>query len=732
MRQAEIGSRFLILAIFFLSAASCSPTFISESYTSFSPNPHILLSSETNPAHAILNATSSLPENAENAENTEIIQNEYSYKNQQSLDTAQLIMTDRSYQIDKAVSNFILWINKTADKSIYAEEENVTYTIKYKNNGVSAAKYVTIIDALPDVEVVSMSPSADYVAENNLTWDIGTLVPGQSGSITLEVKQPKTFNSNFDDDSGVSGNGFVNIWKSLSTHEEINTLCNTATISGIYEDKRYPSVSSSVTVELGARSVANIKNKEHGSGYYRESQSSKINNTIPSIRLKKDLSARYEPVALSLPENKVQRISSKWSDCTSASTNENGSLNSVVDENRYMDLINRDTSYDTRNSEITYSSQGNFSGGIAHIGYTKRAAGSKKDTTYISETYHGSFQTKQSLDSFKTSPTYKKEASGTGFVSSEKIASCSLRSNELGSGSYQSAESIQGGSIKKIITLVHMPNNQLAGASKIRYDSKWSEAMYALDTEKDTEILNRISSADYVQKDALMSSSFFSMTGGFNGTNNLNARALEDAMNSTGESFRLDQVLIGSLRLDTTIGLGQSLKYVYPHINLTKRVFHQDDDIFTYRIWINNDGNETLGPVVVVDQIPVEATFISSTLRPIVQGRIVSWTLQALPPGETTIIDLKISLESISPAVINRVQAVARYQNRTILAEAASSPYDTIDGMTTNESIKLEDATTYGDWKPPSCFYLNSSMTGCGTEIDDYYNNLSDNCSDIP
>ena len=728
--------------------------YFSELHTSsFNSNPHILPSSETNYTQAWSNEIS-IPTGGINEANniafdeeskkkigavllednlpndTEITENEYSYKNRQFLSASQIIINERRDQINEAVSNDI-WINKTAEKTSYGRTENVTYTIKYGNKGGRADK-VVIVDILPDVEIISVEPSATSLIGNNLTWDIGTLDRGQSGLITLVVQQTDIPNLDFKEDSSVSGDGFVNIRKSISTIKENDSLTNTVIISGIYEDG-LSKTSSSVTVKIGVRPEANIKNLEHGSGYYEESQISNLNNTITSIKLKKELSAKHRPVELSLPRNRVLKLSSAWSDRTSASTNENGTVNSAVDENRYMDTINKDTSYNIRNREIIYSAQGNFSGGIAQIGYIKRAAGSKKNSAYISETYHGSFRTEQFLDSYGTSPTYKKESSGIGFVSSQKLVGCNQRSYEQGSGSYESAESIQGGTIQKNITLVYMPNNQLAGASKIRYASKWGEAMYTRDAEKGSEILNRISSADYVQMDALMSSSFLSMTGGFNGTNYLKAREIADVKKSTGESFRLEQVLTGSFRLDTTIGLAQALKYTYPHINLTKRVLNQDENIFTYRIWVNNDGNKTLGPVVVVDLMPVEATFISSTLKPSLQGRIVSWTLQALPPGETTIIDLKVSLANISPAVINRVQAVARYQNRTIISEAASSPYDTLDTQEiTNESIELEEATTYGEWRPPSCYYLNSSMTGCEKEIEDYYNNLTENCADIP
>ena len=187
-------------------------------------------------------------------------------------------------------------------------------------------------------------------------------------------------------------------------------------------------------------------------------------------------------------------------------------------------------------------------------------------------------------------------------------------------------------------------------------------------------------------------------------------------------------MLIGDYHMDTAISFGQALKYAYPHINLTKRVLSRDGNTFVYRIWVNNDGNKTIGPVAVVDLLPEGASFISSTLKPSVQGRIVSWTLQVLPVGQTQTIDLKAWLADISPNVINRVQAAARYENRTIISKAASSPYDTIEKSKeiTNESIELEEATSTGEWRPPACFLLNSTMISCEKEIDAYYNNLSE------
>ncbi len=629
-----------------------------------------------------------------------------------------------------------LWINKTTNQSSYSKEENITYVIEYGNNAKEQTfAEVCVTDILPDVEVINAYPLPDLANENNLTWNIGTLGPGENGSIILEVK-PDITKLDFFEDSSVSGKGYVNTRKKISTLKSNAPLSNTAIIKGVFQGKATGIISSTVAVIINLVSI-NVKSSEHGSGYYKEDQRSSLNNSKSTVKLNKELSARHESVSLNLTGARSIELSSLWSDRTSAWTNSSGITTSVEDEYLYMDSIEKEISYNIAGSEIIYSSVGDFSGGIAHIGYNRkepREPGRKGNVAYISETYHGSFKVSQHLDSYGTSPTYRKGASGIGFVSSQKVLNCDKRSGEQGSGIYNSAESIQADTVEKNIDLSYMPNEQKAGKSNITYANKWGEFMYTRDPDKGTEIMNRISSADYVQKEALMSKTYLSMTGSFAGTDYLKAKALSRSNNSTGESFHLEQQLVGSYRLDTTIGLSESVKYSYPHINLTKRVLSHSGSVFTYRILVNNDGNKTLEPVAIVDLLPEGATFISSTLKPSLKGRLVSWSLQALPPGETQIIDIKVTLPSISSSVINRVQAAARYQNRTIIAEAATSPFDTIatGNATTNESIAKEEALSTGDWRTPVCFDINSSVIGCEYYRNEYYDSIAGECEDIP
>jgi uncharacterized repeat protein (TIGR01451 family) len=221
------------------------------------------------------------------------------------------------------------------------------------------------------------------------------------------------------------------------------------------------------------------------------------------------------------------------------------------------------------------------------------------------------------------------------------------------------------------------------------------------------------------------------MKGAFNGTNYLKTRVLADVKNSCEEALKIERHLAGSFNLDTTTFSGE-IKYAYPHINLTKSVLKIEKDmierdgyVVTYRIWIGNDGNQTLEPVSVVDSLPKEETFISSTVKPTVSGQNISWMLQTLPMGETIVIDLKASLPGTSLSAKNRVQAEAKYQNLTIIAEDNSSLYDIEDAEHEKERRLLEE-TVYGAWAPPLCYNLNSiTSRTCERDLDAYYNNLS-------
>jgi hypothetical protein len=98
----------------------------------------------------------------------------------------------------------------------------------------------------------------------------------------------------------------------------------------------------------------------------------------------------------------------------------------------------------------------------------------------------------------------------------------------------------------------------------------------------------------------------------------------------------------------------------------------------------------------------------------------VSWSLLALTVGARETIDLTVRLEFLSQDPVNRVKAVAQYQNRTILAEA-SAPEEVILPV---PSYNVSTNFSSGPWVPPPSFGLNLNVTDCEKDIDEYYNSL--------
>ncbi len=231
-----------------------------------------------------------------------------------------------------------------------------------------------------------------------------------------------------------------------------------------------------------------------------------------------------------------------------------------------MNSMNKVSSFQVDSSETVYSSRSNFSGGEAEIRYVRHDPNSKRNAMEISEIYHGNFTTGQSLDSYGSSASYTKYANGTGYVSSDKRVGCNQRSDEHGSGSYESEEKISAGNIHKSSNMTYEPNNQSAGGVKIDYGGKWSDLMYTRNPAQGSEILERISSADHIQKETLIGPSFLGTTGRFNGTEYLRARLIDTSsvINGTGATAEVERTLIGNYRLDTTIAISTLPKYIYP------------------------------------------------------------------------------------------------------------------------------------------------------------------------
>jgi conserved repeat domain len=92
-----------------------------------------------------------------------------------------------STEVFEKITN--LKITKTASKSSVKVGENFTYTIKVKNEGEIDAINTIVSDDLPaEVEYVSASPTPTTQIGNSLTWNLGTVAPSTTQTITVTVK----------------------------------------------------------------------------------------------------------------------------------------------------------------------------------------------------------------------------------------------------------------------------------------------------------------------------------------------------------------------------------------------------------------------------------------------------------------------------------------------------------------------------------------------------------------
>jgi uncharacterized repeat protein (TIGR01451 family) len=84
--------------------------------------------------------------------------------------------------IDSAISSGVAVINT-----------DFTYTMTVKNNGTSAAKNVVLYDALSsDFKFVSASKALDAQENNNLTFNLGDILSGETKTIDVVVKAPSS------------------------------------------------------------------------------------------------------------------------------------------------------------------------------------------------------------------------------------------------------------------------------------------------------------------------------------------------------------------------------------------------------------------------------------------------------------------------------------------------------------------------------------------------------------
>jgi uncharacterized repeat protein (TIGR01451 family) len=102
--------------------------------------------------------------------------------------TASVAVTGYSYNSPAAFS-----LTKTAGATQIAPGANVTYTISYSNYGGTAASGVVITDTLPTGLTYASSTSGGVNASGTVTWTIGSVAAGASGSVTVTATAATPF-----------------------------------------------------------------------------------------------------------------------------------------------------------------------------------------------------------------------------------------------------------------------------------------------------------------------------------------------------------------------------------------------------------------------------------------------------------------------------------------------------------------------------------------------------------
>ncbi len=624
-----------------------------------------------------------------------------------------------------------LWINKTAEESEYSAGDEVVYTILYGNamnctaGGPNCtAEDVVVVDRLPELaEYLWASPRPSRASGKVLVWEVGNLSSNENGSITLVVKIPERPDVRFDESSSVSGEGFVSIRERLSTDRRPYDLTNRANITGIYRRVNVSSYdqddiiisqdSSEATINVVEAPGTEIWAVEHGSGYYEEDRIARLNSTNKSISLDKEIFAKRRATTFSLPMDRQLDYNSSWTDRTCAKNRVRSE--SVAEDYRYAEYIDKRSSFLLDENQTVYGSDAEFLGGMGHVGYLKLDPETGDALMILDEDYHGSFRVEESIDSYGKGVSYEKTAIGEGFVSADHRVDDSQRSFEHGSGHYESDELMATGTIYKDSRMVYVPNTQTAGSLVLNRSSRWHEGM---STRGDEYIISeRTSSANYIDKETVVDSSSLSIFGEFEGRQDV--KAAVQAGPHEEEMVVIDQTFLGSYKVATSIGIHKAPKYLEPHVNVTKDQIASGEDAVLFRINVTNDGNKPLGPIVVVDLLPPGLVFINSSLRPEIEGGLLTWTILSLPIGGKLTIDLWTGLKG--SAQINVVAVTADYDGGVVRAENSCVAIPSglylgpeVQFVSENETETEDNATLKGElWSPPDWNLTSDSVVCC-------------------
>lgn len=339
-----------------------------------------------------------------------------------------------------------LAVKKTAINKTVSRGEDVTYKIEIYNtdtgpNAVSPTDIVVKDVFNRPVEFKSASPPPDADG----LWRFDKIDPGQSEVITLVVKVPEEQEFNFTSESGVSGEGFVNVADDYSTTLDPYPLKNCVYVSFLNgTTQKTETVSDCETVTVLGEAGSELSTREHGSGTYESDELVSVRTENKSISMEKDMAATYSPTSIGLYRGRTLDYSSRWTEEASAKNRVTGT--SMSEQYRYATFIDRESRMFLDENESVMNIDSEFDG-MGHIGFLKMPSNTSTahdtPTIEVREDYVGSFKILQKVDEYGSSVSYEKAASGSGLTVGDRRIKDSQRSYESGTGAYDSEEIIE-------------------------------------------------------------------------------------------------------------------------------------------------------------------------------------------------------------------------------------------------------------------------------------------------
>jgi uncharacterized repeat protein (TIGR01451 family) len=605
----------------------------------------------------------------------------------------------------------ILTIEKTTLNTSVYQGEDISYTIKVCNAGVpntgtdfGTLTNVNVVDILPkNVVLLSVYPEPT----TGLTWNVGSLGPGECFEAHLTVRVPDT-DFRYDMSQGVKGEGFVNVYNNYDTTVDPGYIqnCAYATADGV------GTVSDCANTTVIKEPGTQLHRREFGSGTYASEELSKVRSENKSIIADTSLQASYRPSSFVLPQGRSIDYKTLWTEkskarntVTGASMTEEYTSATKIDKERSMEL---DKNGSIMKTEVEFTGQG-------HIGVLKKQSPNshpKARTIFESrEDYAGSFKIYEMVDEYGSSVISNKSTSGLGYVAVDKKIRGSQGTYESGSGSYHSEEVIYTPTsyMAKNISLVHSPANYSYSPSFVAdQDMLWSEGMWsksgglsggnlitdtgpsrklaassclANGTSPGTLISEKYSNLDNLQKETIASGlNEMKTTAQFNGT--ADYRALSHGENGTDEVDN-EERYVGRYEINRHVILTGTSKYDIPHLTVIKegRIKNEwfnkvNATQAEYTITITNDGNRALAPIYVRDIFPAGTQYVKSSVRPArLDASEANWTLVNLGIGNTITIGLTLNITEGYPGnnLVNRVLACGLSGDKSVCAGNYSS-----------------------------------------------------------